>query len=95
MRNKFHNIKSDGSLLKSDVLILTETWLEVSTDVSEYHLPEYMASLNNSGRGRGIASYFKDEFGHEVNINREGFSISKLESDKMDIIGLYRSQGRN
>ena len=58
IRNKFHNIKSDGSLLKSDVLILTETWLEVNTDVSEYHLPGYMASLNNSGRG--IASYFKD-----------------------------------
>ena len=28
MRNKFHNIKSDGSLLKSDVLILTEHGLK-------------------------------------------------------------------
>jgi hypothetical protein len=30
-----------------------------------------------------------------VNINCEGFSISKIESDKLNIIGIYRSQEGN
>ena len=47
---KFHNIKSEGSSLKSDVLILTKKRLEVSADMNKYHLHEYMASLYNSGR---------------------------------------------
>ena len=28
MKNKFKHIKADESLLKSDVIVLTETWLE-------------------------------------------------------------------
>ena len=30
-----------------------------------------------------------------MNLNCEGFSISKIGSEKMDIIGIYRSQGAN
>ena len=30
-----------------------------------------------------------------MNINQEGFSLTKLESEKLDIIGIYRSQNGN
>ena len=96
IRNKFHNIKSDGSLLKSDVMILTETWLEEETDVKDYDLPGYCSNLNNRGRGKGIASYYKDQkFKHQVNVNENGFSISKVTSEDLDVIGIYRSQNGN
>ena len=48
---------ADRSLLKSDLIILTETWLEEGETVNnDYDLPDYEANYNNVGRGRGIGS---------------------------------------
>ena len=92
IQNKFHNIMSDRSLLKSDVIILTETWLTEETDMDEYTLQDYSMNCNNRGRGKGIISYFRGNFGNAVNINEDGFSISKLEDRNLKVIGVYRSQ---
>ena len=81
MVNKFQSIKSDRSLQKSDIFILTETWLEENKSVDEYQLPKYTASFNTIGRGRGIACYHSEEFKHVVDINQDGFSITKLKGD--------------
>merc|ERR1712240_494573 len=77
--------------------MLSETWLEkdADADVSEYSIQEYKTNLNSGGRGKGIASYYKEHFKHVMNINCEGFSISKLESKNIDVIGIYRSVGEN
>ena len=81
MKNKFEHIRADKCLLKSDVIILTETWLEQTQTVNDqYKLDDYEENLNNMGRGRGIASYFKLNFKHTRNINYEGFSITKIEN---------------
>jgi hypothetical protein len=89
MKNKFENIMADRSLLKSDLIILTETLLEEGETVNnDYDLPDYEANFNNVGRGRGIASYYKNKFKHTQNVNFGGFSISKVESDKLDVIGI-------
>ena len=86
----------DKCLLKSDLIVLTETWLEQGENVNnDYDLTNYEANFNNVGRGRGIASYFNNKFKHTQNVNFGGFSISKVESDKLDIIGIYRSQEGN
>ena len=58
-------------------------------------MKEYSADFNSRGRGKGIASYYKENFKHVTNIKCEGFSVSKLESKNMDMIGVYRSQGAN
>ena len=58
-------------------------------------MAEYETDLNSRGRGRGIASFYKKKFNHVKNINCEGFSLSKVESKNMDVIGVYRSQGAN
>jgi len=95
LKNKFNNIKSDWSLLKSDVMILTETWLEDDDDM-HYILQDYEANLNSSGKGKGIAAYYKrQKFEHQVNQKKEGFSISKITSKDIDIIGIYRSHNGN
>ena len=93
LKNKFHNILSDRSLLHSDVMILMEIWLEDNDDDSPYTLPGYEKDLNKRGRGKGIATYYKNRiFKHEININQDGFSLSKITSNDLDIIGVYRSQ---
>ena len=84
-------IKSDTSLLKSDLIILTETWLKDNTIVDEYSLKGYFSSLNSSGRGKGIATYYKHESVSASHISVDGFSISKIEYEKLVVIGVYRS----
>ena len=95
IKNKFHNIKSDKWLLKSDILFLTEIWLDENKDTDTYELLDYTANLNSRGRGKGMATYYKDRFKHAANISKDGFSISKVECKELDIIGIYRSQDGN
>ena len=93
IKNKFHNILSDRSILHSDVIILTETWLDENDDDSSYNLPGYEKNLNKRGRGKGIATYYREgKFKHEIDINQDGFSLSKIAGRDLDIIGVYRSQ---
>ena len=92
IQNKFHNIKSDISLLTSDLIVLTETWLEKDSKQDDYHLKGYNTIFNNRGRGKGIVSYYKSIFGKPENINHDGFMISKLENEEFKVIGVYRSQ---
>ena len=78
------------------MIILTETWLEEDDDENMYALPGYDDNCNKRGRGKGMTSYFKEkDFKHELNINHDGFSLSKITSSDLDIIGVYRSQNGN
>ena len=87
---------ADNSLLMSDIIILTETWLEEDDDENNYILPGYIANLSKRGRGKGMTSYFKETlFKHELNTNQDGFCLSKITSSDLDIIGVYRSQNGN
>ena len=92
IKNKFENIKKDISLLKSDLIILTETWLEEYQNLDDYKLPDYNESFNIGGRGKGMASYFTTSFSHKHDVKEDGFSISMLQNDEIDVVGVYRSQ---
>ena len=92
MKNKFKHIKADKSLLKSDVIVLTETWLEPKQMEKDYELENFSKSLSSKGRGKGIAVYFNHQFLHVKNIDADGFTISKLSSKNVDVIGIYKSR---
>ena len=92
IKNKFDNIKADMNLMKSDVLILTETWLEEGQESIDYQIKGFNMNLNNIGRGRGIACYFNSKFMHRKDMNAKGFSISKITSSQIDVIGVYKSK---
>ena len=86
----------DGSLLHGDVIILLETWLEGYDNDSNYNIPGYNGNLNKRGRGKGTATFCKGEqFKHEATINCDGYSLVKITSTDLDIIGVYRSQNGN
>ena len=46
IKSKFYNILADTSLLRSEVIILTETWLEEDDDENMYALPGYDDNCN-------------------------------------------------
>ena len=72
--------------------MLTETWLDSEQQEEEYTLQNYAVSLNSGGRGKGIASYFNNKFDHVQNIKTDGYSMSKISSRDLDVIGVYRSR---
>ena len=66
--NKFDNITSDLSLQQSDIILLAETWIPMNSNI-EYRVNQYEKNINNSGRGRGQAIFFKTGFEHIGDFN--------------------------
>ena len=59
-------------------------------------ITKYDLHLNSSGRGKGIAIYYKREkFEHDSDIKEDNMQLSKFTSQNLDIIALYRSQRGN
>ena len=91
--HKFDNIKSDLSLQQSDVMILAETWVKEKEDTDKkFELNKFEAHLNKGGRGKGLAVFYKQEFMQPEDLNEVNMNITKIESQDVDIIAIYRSQ---
>ena len=88
IRNKFDSIKTDHSLLKSDIIILAETWLE-EQDYTVPALRNYTTSLCGGGRGRGIAAFSRKNFTFDDYQDEEHLTMDKIKSKSLDIVGVY------
>ena len=51
--------------------------------------------LVNQGRGKGVATYYNNEFKVSGSINKELYQISKVISQEFDVINIYCSKGAN
>ena len=91
MVNKFDNITSDLSLQQSDVIVLAETWIPENSKV-KYRIEKYDTHLNNGDRGKGLAIFSKSDFDVISDLNEENINITKIESNDLDIIAIYRSK---
>ena len=93
LRKHIEDIKSDYQLLASNVVCLQETWLESHEESdSVYQLNTFKVSFNSYGRGKGIVTYFPDNFILAKNVSDAQFQITKIKSNTMDIINVYRSE---
>ena len=93
LNKHFEDIIADGHLLKSDIIALQETWLEGDTTIAELNIPGYDLHLNSAGRGKGIATYFRNNiFKHKKDKQYEHLQMSQFTSNDVDIISLYRSR---
>ena len=45
------------------------------------------------GRGKGIATFFKEMFSWDQDISRDDYQITKIRSNSLDVINIYRSAG--
>ena len=92
LMNKFQNIKSDLSLQQSDIIILAETWIPKETiESDDYKLTTFTEHLNNCGRGKGLALFYRESFECKDK-NEENINITKAENEDIDIISVYRSK---
>ena len=89
--NRFENIKTDDSLRQSDVLVLAETWIQNTVESDKFELEDYEGHLNSTGRGKGLAVFYKMAVDKIIDANEEYINITKLEYPKLDVIAVYRS----
>ena len=72
-------------------MILEETWIHGNAEVSsKYELKSYETHLNSSGRGRGLAVFYKEEYETISDHNEENIDITKIQSEDLDVIAIYR-----
>ena len=94
LENKLTDIAVDHIILFSDIICLSETWIE--SDIPQEHLEMhgYEFHLNSQGKGKGIATYHKlQKAEFQEDVKKPKFQLSKLSTQDFDIINVYRSSG--
>ena len=87
------NIRADWSLQQSKIMILGETWIPRDLELTkEYELEGFNSHMNNSGRGRGLTMFQKEECNDITDHNAENINVTNIESTELNIIAIYRSQ---
>ena len=92
LRPKIKHIKDDPVVQKSDVICLTETWLMGEDKCVGLEIDDFVLYSNSVGHGKGTATYFrKHQFHHCVDVIEEQFQLTKISSENVAIISVYRS----
>ena len=92
LRSKIEDIRKDYELGFSDIICISETWLEQGENLVDLQLEGYALHVNSVGVGKGIATYLKKEtFSPEIDITEPDIQISKFTSKNIDVVSVYRS----
>ena len=93
LKKHHQDILSDSILLKADIILLQETWLEDDDPLEELDIPSYSLNSNSCGRGKGVAIYFKEHlFTPNVKETYRNIQYSNVISSILNIATIYRSQ---
>jgi exonuclease III len=94
LKPKIKHIRDDPVVRQSDVICLSETWLPSDQRDEALDIDGYELHTNSFGHGRGLATYFrKDKFKHSGDVKEATFQLTKLTSQNVDVISVYRSNG--
>jgi exonuclease III len=85
------DIRHDKRIQQADIIHLQETW-NIESENSNLGLDNYSSHFVNIGPGKGLATYYKENFTHVKDIATEKIQITKFSSEYVDSINLYRTQ---
>ena len=92
LRLHFEDMKTTPNIKISDVICVQETWLHPQEHTSNsLQLEGFTAHFNSVGRGKGIATYYRDTFKFAVDVCEATYQMTKLFSPQVSIINVYRS----
>ena len=95
LRKHVEDVRSDPVLLKSHILCLQETWLEVGEEQDRrFQLEGYQAHFTSEGRGKGLAVYVKEGLTilGVTHVSEPNIQLCKIVMGHLDILTIYRSQ---
>ena len=78
-------------LQNCNVICLQETWLYEEEDKTKYHLQNFNSHFSSIGRGKGIVTFFKENFEFVEEIKDDHYQMIRVESQEYSIINVYRS----
>ena len=92
IQKHFYHISQDSMILFADIIFLSETWLQPDASLHSLEIPSYTLHANSVGRGKGLATYINNKFRHDCDIREPNFQITKVNSNQLDVISVYRSK---
>ena len=92
LQKHYSDVKGDPKLHNADVVCLQETCpMDSDKNKEKYNLREFESHFNGVGRGKGIATFYSENFTFIKDIKMDSFQISKIESSEYSILNVYRS----
>ena len=91
LRKHIGHVQQTVRMRNFSVLCLQETWLLNSEQREEYRLEKFNCHLTSRGFGKGIATYYKDDFHVTDQVCDDQFQFAILTSAQLTIVNVYRS----
>ena len=95
LRSHFKDLISEPKIQNSDVILIQQTCLAIDEDTKKFEIGNYGNHFNSVGNGKGLALYFRSNFKPVLDIKKDAYQMSKLESEEYDVISVYRSTDSN
>ena len=89
----FIDLCHDFKMKHSEMICIQETWCSDAFSNNQLTLDGFNLHLTNRGNGKGIATYYKDAFLFQTEINNELFQMTKFFGNGCHVINVYRSHG--
>ena len=90
---KHHEDILSDYLAKAEIIALQETWCDPLQENTHLAIPGYHMHFESAGRGKGVATFFKDEFKVTATVNAITHQMIKVSRNDVHVINVYRSKG--
>ena len=94
LQKHFLDMEAFHSLMSNEVICLQETWLEEGNDdhQQQFSLPNKSALFASGGRGKGVVTYFTDQFQPLCKIVKQYYQMAAVKSERLTVVNIYRSR---
>ena len=92
LKGHYLDIKSTSLVQDSEVICIQETWIEPDEENKDnLNLNGFSSHFTSIGKGKGIGTYYRDNFNFTQDVKKPNYQMSKVSSADIDVINIYRS----
>ena len=88
-------VSNDDKLWLGNIVHLSEISLGKDADTMQRQKEGFRSHFCLVGKGKGVATYVRDQFEHSEDIVEDNLQITKFTSEEVDSISCYRSEGKS
>ena len=93
MAKHMGDIQADKDIINADIVLLQETSFasNMNPDAGYDLGPNFMKNFNNQGKGKGVATYYPDNYRVITQYKKDTFQTTTIKSEELVITNVYRS----